>query len=496
MRDGGTLFLVLALYFSVNAALRLALPASLELDEGQQLFLAQWLAVGYDSQPPFYNWLQYGVVQLVGTNLLSLVLLKNALLFSTYLLVGGAAFLTIRNRALAIIAVLGLLTLPQVVFESQRDLTHSVGVLFAASLFVYALFLALERGTFLAYALTGAAIGIGLLAKYNFALLPAAALLAILFEPAFRARLLNWRMLVTIAVAAAIVTPHARWFLDNIDLATGRTLAKLTTDADVDRVDQILQGLFSLAAALVGFCALTILACWLAFGRRFTQSWQASSPWTRLLGRMFLIVIVTLAGMVVFGGASLIKDRWLTPFLFALPLYLSLKLDALNQTIANAPKRFGVIAVLVMIAVPLALFARVPLAQWTGRYVKINVPYGPAIGKILASGAHRPALVIAEDLQLAGNVRLNAPDVPVVAPGYQGFEKGHAFDAAHPLLLVWRTEGDAAVKVPEPVARLLAAEIEAGAVTPEPGDIAVPYHYGRAGDLHHFGYAWIYPPAP
>ena len=495
-RDGGTLFLVLALYFAVNAALRLALPAALELDEGQQLFLAQWLAVGYDSQPPFYNWLQYGVVQLVGTNLLSLVLLKNALLFSTYLFAGGAAFLVIRNRALAIIAVLGLLTLPQVVFESQRDLTHSIGVLFAASLFVYALFRALEYGTVLAYALTGAAIGIGLLAKYNFVLLPAAAVLAMLFEPAFRARLINWRILVTIAVAAAIVTPHARWFLDNIDLATGRTLGKLTTDADADRVDQILQGLFSLAAALVGFCALTILAYWLAFGRRFTQSRQASSPWTRLLGRMFLVVIVTLVGMVVFGGTSLIKDRWLTPFLFALPLYLSLKLDALNQTIGNSPKRFGAIAILVMIAVPLALFARVPVAQWTGRYGKINVPYGPALERILASGEHRPGLVIAEDLQLAGNIRLNAPDLPVVAPGYRRFEKGHAFDAAHPLLLVWRTEGDAGTAVPEPVARLLAADVEAGAVAPEPRDIAVPYHYGRPGDLYHFGYAWIYPPTP
>ena len=24
-------------------------------------------------------------------------------------------------------------------------------------------------------------------------------------------------------------------------------------------------------------------------------------------------------------------------------------------------------------------------------------------------------------------------------------------------------------------------------------DMAVPYHYGRDGDVYHFSYAWIYP---
>ena len=64
----GSLYLLLAAYFTVNLLLRLAGPASLELDEGQQLYFAQWLAVGYDSQPPFYNWLQYWFVQLFGSS--------------------------------------------------------------------------------------------------------------------------------------------------------------------------------------------------------------------------------------------------------------------------------------------------------------------------------------------------------------------------------------------------------------------------------------------
>ena len=67
-------FALLGAYFIANVIVRLSLPHSLELDEGQQLFLAQWLAVGYDSQPPFYNWLQFGAEQLLGPTLASLSL--------------------------------------------------------------------------------------------------------------------------------------------------------------------------------------------------------------------------------------------------------------------------------------------------------------------------------------------------------------------------------------------------------------------------------------
>jgi 4-amino-4-deoxy-L-arabinose transferase-like glycosyltransferase len=493
MRDGRVLYAVLGLYFAVHVGLRLALPNSLELDEGQQLFLAQWLAVGYDTQPPFYNWLQYGVVRVLGVNVLALTLLKNVLLFASYLLVGGAAFIAISNRALAIIAVLGMLTLPQVAFEAQRDLTHSVAVLFASSLFVYALFATLERGSLFAYALTGVAVGVGLLAKYNFALLPAAALIGVILEPSFRGRLWNWRIIVAILVAGAIVAPHALWFLDHVDLATGRTLGKLKAGADVDRTGQIIAGMFSLVAAFIGFGTLTVAAYWIAFGRRFTQSWRSSSKWTRLVGVIFVVVVVALVGLILFGGASALKDRWLTPYFFILPLYFSLKLDALNETIGNAPTRFGMIIAVIMIAIPIILIARVAAPHWTGRYGKPNVPYGPALETILAEGAHRPLMVLTEDMQLAGNIRLAAPDVPVVVPGYQDFEKGHRFDETRPLLVVWRDKDNAAAPMPGDLARLLSTQTEGATVQPEPKVITKPYIFGRAGDVYGFGYAWVYP---
>ncbi|MGV3553449.1 ArnT family glycosyltransferase [Rhizobium sp.] len=496
MRDPGAVYTLLAIYLAVNVAVRLLSPHSLALDEAQQLYFAQWLAPGYDDQPPFYNWLQYGVVQVLGNSVPALSLLKNALLLCCFLLVGLAARLTMRNRALEIMAVLGLLLQPQIVFEAQRDLTHSVASIFASALFVASAFWALRQGNILAYAMTGIAIGVGVLSKYNVVLLPLLFAIAALFEPTFRARLLNWRIVVTALFAAAVVYPHARWFFDNIDLATTQTIGKLTQAVAGDRFSQIVAGLFSLVIALFVYAAPTVLAYWIAFGRRFQESWRASSPWSRILGRAFVLLVVALVLMIVFGGVSTVKQRWLMPYFVMLPLYLSLKLDALNQTIGNATSRFGWIILPVAIIVPIVLLARIPMAQYLGRYEKLNVPYDTAVAEILKSGQQAPALILASDMQLGGNIRMQAQDIPVVVPGFADFAQRSPADPQRPILLVWRNKGEADAPMQDELRGLLASELGSDAAALQPQDIAKPYHYGKPGDAYHFQYAWVYSPAP
>jgi 4-amino-4-deoxy-L-arabinose transferase-like glycosyltransferase len=313
-RNDSAVLGVLAGYFIANILVRLCLPASLELDEGQQLFLAQWLAIGYDSQPPFYNWLQYGAVQIFGDTVASLSILKNTMLFGCYLSFGLAARLLLRNRQLAVVAMLGLLTIPQISFEAQRDLTHTIAVLFSACLFLCLFVRTIGRPTALNYALTGVAVGIGLLSKYNFVLLPLAAIAAILPERDLRDRLFNPRILLTLVIGAVIVAPHALWFASHLGEATGRTMGKLMKDADDSGLQRVADGLLSLAAAIAAFTLPTILLFLVAFGRTLWRSWNAQSLWSRVLGRMMLLLMAALVLLIVLGGASAIKDRWLSIF--------------------------------------------------------------------------------------------------------------------------------------------------------------------------------------
>lgn len=493
-RHAGAVYLLLAVYFAANVLLRLAMPASLELDEGQQLFFAQWLAIGYDSQPPFYNWLQYWVVQLLGSNLLAISLLKNLMLFLSYLLFGLTAQLIIRDRVLAVIATLGLITFPQIGYEAQRDLTHTVAVLFSACMFAFFFFRALHRPTALDYAMTGVAVGIGVLSKYNFALLPLVAAVSLLPDREWRARLFDPRVLLTLLVAAVIVSPHALWFLDHVDEATGRTMRKMTVGADGRGLGQIGSGLLSLAGAVAAFMLPPLVVFAIAFGRSLLAVWPADNRWTVLIGRMFAIFLGVLVLLVVFGGASDIKDRWLVPFFFLLPVYLCAKIEASGAPLSGAARRFGAIVVAVMVLVPLVLFTRTPVLGAMGDYGKQNVPYGPAVAIILASGKDRPSIVLASDHQLAGNLRLHASDLPVTIPGYEALELTYVGDETHPALVVWRrSNGAAAPNLPAALRRRLDEDPKLAGKSVEVRDIALPYHYGRDGDLYHFSYAWVYP---
>lgn len=493
-RHDGAVYVLLAAYFCINVLLRLAGPASLELDEGQQLFFAQWLAPGYDSQPPFYNWLQFGVVQMLGSSLLAVSLLKNLMLFLSYLLFGMTAHLVIRDRVLAVAATLALITFPQIGYEAQRDLTHTVAVLFAACMFGYFFIRALQTPTAINYAMAGVAAGFGVLSKYNFALLPLAAALALLPDHKLRARLYDPRVLLMLAAGAAVVLPHALWFIGHVDEATSRTLMKLTADSQRSGADQIGIGVVSLAGALVAFALPTLVVFLIAFGKSLPRAWKAENEWTRLIGRIFAISLGLLL-LIVLLGASDIKDRWLVPVFFLLPIYLAAKLEAGGEASAGGSARFDAIILAFMVIVPLILFLRPFIAGWTGQYGKQNVPYGPAIAQILASGADRPSVILTRDHQLAGNLRLHAPDIPVAVPGYE-FPSRFRLDKKHPVLAVWRRRDGALTLNPSAeMWNWLNREASLGGKPLAVQDVAAPYHYGREGDVYHFGYAWVYPVA-
>lgn len=494
-RKPGLLLLLLAGYFLLQIAVRLTLPAAVELDEGSQLFYMQHLAAGYDTQPPFYNWVQYGVGRIFGPTILSLTLLKNAMLFAAYAFYAGAAWLVLKDRGLAIVATLGLLTIPQVGFEAQRDLSHTVALIFSTSFFLYAFLRTLQRPTAAGYLLTGLAAGIGAISKYNFALLPAAALIAVLFDPALRRRVLDARILLTVLAAAVVVLPHALWFLDNLAAATQSTIDKMAVaDAQTTRLGQVLTGLGSLALALAGFSGLTLVLFLAMFGRDMPAALRAESQWTRLVERMMLVIGLALVGLVLFAGASYIKDRWLTCFLLVLPLYLCLKLEAAGVDSGRGLRRSLAFSAIIAVLVTGVLAARPPLAMLTGAYQKLNVPYGPAVTAILAANPEPPAIVVVSDSQLAGAVRLHA-DVPVVIPRYRGLEQPYPWDAGHPVLLLWRGKGEP-VPLPAGLRQWLDRRPDMAGLPLDVREIALPYHYGREGDRYSFQYAWLYPPAP
>ncbi|WP_234904703.1 glycosyltransferase family 39 protein [Rhizobium rhizogenes] len=242
VRRPDVILLLLAGYFLLEFVVRLAMPHGMRYDESQQALFSQWLTLGYDSQPPLYNWVQALVVSIFGLSLTTISIVKNVVLFLVYFSYYKLAKEVLSDRVFAAIATLSLLTMPQLFWEAQRDLTHTVTQLLAINLFLYGAIRTLKAPSTGSYVLTGVALGIGMLSKYNFALLAAAATVAVLMHPQGRARILDKRFLLTLLISALIFLPHGLWLVHNLDIASGRTLGIMGQNAPKKRLYQAAEG--------------------------------------------------------------------------------------------------------------------------------------------------------------------------------------------------------------------------------------------------------------
>ncbi|ACI54248.1 glycosyl transferase family 39 [Rhizobium leguminosarum bv. trifolii WSM2304] len=483
--------LLLAAYFVLNIVLRIALPHSLELDEAEQSFFSQYLLAGYGPQPPFYNWMQYAVVSVTGMSIGALIVPKNILLFLCYLFYGLAGREALKDQALAAVGMLALITLPQVSFMAQQDLTHTTALLFASALFLYGFFRTLDRPDIGSYLLLGLATGIGLISKYNFALMPAAALIAILPDAEWRRRAFDWRILAAIAVALVIILPHAIWLRDNLEFASSDTLVKMAAGNEPAGIARAGKGLIAFVVAIIAFAALPVAIFAATFRRDFAQALSAGNRWTGMMERMMLASLAGIVLIVLFTGSTTVRERWLDPFLLVLPIYFLAKMQAAGIDLSAGLRRLRPVLPVLMACVLIALGLRVVGAGLIGVYSRPNVPMAGLSRKMTRQA--EPVLVIASDTYIGGNMRLQFPDVPVVIPDFPAPGISAYAEAKGPVLIVWRgkkTATAADAVMPERFSSALAA---AGITPQEIGSLSLPYYFGRQGDNFALGYAWGQP---
>jgi len=327
--------LLLATYFTASFTLRLLRGGDLASDEAQQVAFSHALQLGYGDQPPLYNWLFYCFGKVFGVSVDTLAFVKNATLLASCIFLGLAARKVVRERETAWIAVLGFLSLPAVFLLSQRDLTHSVGAFAVVAFFLYALVLMADRPSSGSYALLGAVAGMGFLAKYNFAIIPVATVIALLLEPGLRRLVLNWRLAVTIAVGLVVAGPHVYWALTHLDSATGDTLTEMRAAASSEVPSQ-LTAAWQLLASIVKCSALTLAIFAVVYRGHIRTIFAATSEWTRVIGRMLVISMILVFMIMLAVDATLMRPKWISIFFVVFPLYLAFKVDAAGVQVPDA----------------------------------------------------------------------------------------------------------------------------------------------------------------
>ncbi|MBC56308.1 MAG: hypothetical protein CL814_05170 [Confluentimicrobium sp.] len=400
-RQGAVFVAAITTYFALQTVLRLWLGGALETDEAEMMVMTPGLRWGYGPQLPLYNWLQWVLFELFGRDLFALSLLKNLLLWATYLFV----FIGLRLFVPAGVAAAGALSLyliPDVAWEAQRATTHSNMLLFTSAITLAAFLWVLKTGRWAAYGALGLAIGLGGLAKYNYWLVPIGLIAAALTLPAFRARVLSPRLLLSLGIAGLVLAGPYGWMLRNPGLAFSSS-GKLAMGTAPGLAEQALDGLGQLlaGAAILSVLAVIVGAIVWAVGRG-RRAGDPPPPVAALLLRAGAVVLVLMAMGVVAAGVGRITPRWLLPLVFlAVPggaVWLG----------ARMRPRGGVAFAAILAVLALAVLTGLGFDRYKDR-ARRAVDFTP-LPEVLAGVAPQPGTPVVAEFYAAGNLARLRPD--------------------------------------------------------------------------------------
>jgi len=342
-------------YFTLQILLRTIIGRGLGIDEAELMLTAQTLKWGYGAQPPLYSWIQHGIFALFGETIFSLSLLKNSFLCLTYF----ALYRTLRSdydRETAGLATLSLLLLPQIGWESQRALSHSILATTLASITLL-LFsrLVVTRHLWL-YFLFGVAVALGTLSKFNYIVLPIAMVIAATSLRSTRGAILNPRILLSVVTTSIVLFMPLQWIITHKSMVL-QSVHKFGIQGDTTGLKVALTGFFRLTEASFLFLALLIMVLLLLFFRYGNKAVipQQDTQFFQLLLRTIMVALILILITVLWSGTTNVKDRWLQPVLFfaapAMTLWVLPKLSALGRR--RLMQLIGIVALSIFIAQPI-----------------------------------------------------------------------------------------------------------------------------------------------
>jgi len=446
------LMLFFGLYFALFAVHRLAVSPGLSIDDGIETVHTQILAWGYDpEQPPLYTWLLWGAQRLMGAGLATSLALKYLFLLATLALCYLGARRVLADDRYAALATLSLLVIPPVGQLVHEIYTHTLPlmVLCMAGLLVFLRLI--ERGAAADYALLGAVFGLGLLSKYSFVAFIPGLLAAGLAQPAIRRRVLAPGMVVTTLVAAVIVAPYAAWLVAGGADLPGVYTANLAPEAAADIIASRARGLAQGAQGVFEFLwpiavPVAILFPAILSRRRAAATGDPAAGGAdheRLLRDMLLVGLVILVLGLLLSGATVVKGRWLHPFLIVAPIYL---LARVRRCAPPLPRLRLFAAALVIALAGYFVFRAVQLTAGPplcGGQCADLAPTLELAGGLAKAGFSQGTIVSGSSL-VAAAVRLRFPGARVLSPLALSFRP--PIDRARALgqcLMVWEHQGGA-----------------------------------------------------
>lgn len=406
----------MSLYLLLLFSLRLALFPGASEDDAEVLLLSQSFEQAYKTgQPPLYIWLVYGLTQLFGPVLPPVVALKYVLLAGVYVLTYRLGRLFTDEDVLSVVAGLSVFGIYYLSWDAVLNYSQTVMLAVLSLAIVHTLVrIGIQSAPrWRDYVWLGVLMGIGILAKYNFALLLVAVLVASAMDRDLRAKLAR-RGFVSVLMAIAILLPHGVW-LSSSELSMGAATSA-APDIDGTMVSIRLHGLLDMVEAVVSILSPLLFMVIVFFPRilmRLKTDQVTKVRWLRFCERAFFVLIAIIFGMILMFGMSEVRNHWfivLVPF----PAYVMLRVSTAYPETDFPSKRMAgfTCALLVMgAAVCIGVSARAMMLTSDCGKCKMVVTYDQLANELENAGFDKGTIYVYDHpTQVGGNLRRYFPE--------------------------------------------------------------------------------------
>lgn len=421
------------LYFAFEACLVSLASRGAGLDDAELASNLSFWNWGYGgSQPPLYTWIAHGLTQVFGLHLAVLQGLKFTLLASIFLAVYAGLRLFDVPPGFAACAMLSLFLSPDIGWNSQYTLTHSVMGTAGAAWCFASIAGFIKKRSWVWAVLFGLSVAAAILGKYNGTFFVLALLVAGFAVPQTRRALKTRTFTLALPVAVLAMAPALVFMAMHPESVLQRT-AKFKVGQSGHVVLDRLTGLLDFAVAGLSFAALALvvaLVIWLINrkGESRGETSERVKSAAHFIGMVLLVGFVLMGISIVAVGATHVRARWLQPVLFLIPVWLTLLFAGMRWRIA---KGFGIAGFIAALLVPPVLLNNIRLNLVNRKEPVQNLDY-PALEQVLKRQGPVTTILASRTL-MSGNMRLLDPNIKTLTAETPGAVQR----LARPLVVLW-----------------------------------------------------------
>ncbi len=400
----GKIYMLAGISFVAIVCISL-MKAAPELEDAEQAYYSQWWRLGYDDQPPLYTWIQNSINAVIGVSKWSFSLLRGLLFGGILLLLYRFYINYLGERNRAQLAVLGLVLIPVFIDFTFRRLSHTTLLCVMVVATYCIIHQLISKKTFQNYMLLGLVVGLGILSKYNYALVLLAIGMSLFVDASIRRILLHPYFLISMIVMVMIVSPHMYWLYENVgfrqEIQSGFQMKIASAKGKGIPIITPLLAMLLTLLKLCGFLVLFVLVF-----LKFKKMRYVSVPKDWLL-KLFLSQILVLIFFFVITDVKKVEERWLLPIFLPFWVLLIQRISIVNN------KRWihtGFCLFLFVIGIQTV---RTPVEKFLNIPSSVHFSFEPVAQKLMES--YPETQWILPDVTYAGSVRLVCPERRIFA---------------------------------------------------------------------------------